>query len=95
MRIEFGGLVAEERLQQGNLPGQRQLALEFQVGRRAEEDQAARERQQVQLAGQIGLADRRGQELPRAEGQQVADAAERTLFPAIGLGPLGQRLFFP
>ena len=89
------GLVAEERLQEGNLPGQWQLALEFQVRRRAEEDKTARKRQQVQLAGQIGLADCRGQELPGAEGQQIADAAERTLFPAIGLRPFRQRLFFP
>ncbi len=64
-----GGLVAEERLQQGNLSGQRQLPLEFQIGRRAEEDEAARKRQQIKFAGQIGLSHGGGQELPRAEGQ--------------------------
>jgi hypothetical protein len=70
-------LVAVDGLQQRHLAGERQLALQADVAGDAPEEQAAGERQQPQVAGQVGPADRGRQPQEGAERQQVADAAER------------------
>jgi hypothetical protein len=69
--------VAREDVQQRDLLRQGQLPLEALVGRRAPEEEAAGEGQQVQFAGQVGLLERGGQLVERAEAEQVLHAAER------------------
>ena len=86
-----GLLVPWEHVQQGNLHGQGQLFAQADVRRRTPEHQAARERKQMKLAGEIGPANRRRQAAEGSEREQVSHAAQPSLVgQQIRLRPGGQ-----
>lgn len=91
-----GILVPGKQVQQWNLRGERKLLLQLVVGCSSPEHQAAGERKQVQLACQVGTLDGGGQQLKRAESEQVLDPAQRrTRLQEQWSRPLRQGFFGP
>ena len=88
--------VPRDRMQQRNLAGKRHLVGQLVVGRRTPEHEAAGKRQQMQIAGQIGAANRRRQPLERLEREQIFHATELLpRLPQQRLRPFRQRFHFP
>ena len=88
-----GSLLPVAERQERNLHGQRQLPGHLQIRLRSPEEEASRERNQVQLAGQVGPPDRLGQACERPEGEQILDVLQRfPLTPEVRGGPRRQRV---